>query len=171
MFDVDSNAEKAIDADRYNLDWIRNKDLRHQIGSKFYTTPENLKRSGIDLKDYPAALQIIELLDSMSGGGLRGKIKTYVENYVDECQRVIKSYDFVDEFAPIIAVLDKNFTKLPKILELDFLKNRGAMEFWLKGDCREQLNQIFQGNIRKQYDIDLRFEEMRSNTILIIKKL
>ena len=170
LFDVDSSVGKAVEVGKYNLDWIKNRDLRRHIEANFYTTPENLKRDGIDLKDLPIALQILELLNSMNGDNLRSKIKTYVEYYVEECRRTIRSYEFVNEFAPIITILDKNLTKLSKLIGVDFLKKKEVMNFLFKEDCKEQMDQIFQDKIKKLFQIE--FVNINPDRwLLLVKKL
>lgn len=110
LFDVD----KTVVDSEYDLDWIRNNqvksaiilcsDLKHEL-PKF----TNQKR---DVKALPKLEEVKRLIDEIPG--LNKNIPD-LDGYITQCKMLMQTYKSINKFASIIHYIDKNFKNLPKI--------------------------------------------------------
>lgn len=110
MFDVD----KTVVDSKYDLDWIRNKQVRDAIilcSDLKYELPKftNQKR---EISALPKLEEVKKLLDEIPG---INKNVPEVDEYILQCKRTMATFDSINKFAPIIHYIDKNSKNLPKI--------------------------------------------------------
>ena len=136
LFDVD----KTVVDSKYDLDWIRNKqvrdaivlcsDLKHEL-PKF----TNQKR---EISALPKLEEIKRLLDEIPG---INKNVPEVDGYITQCKLIMQTFDSINKFAPIIHYIDKNSKNLPKI-HSGYIGGDFMIKF--DGDCVDELKPQFE---------------------------
>ena len=149
MFDVEDMASQTTKENQYNLDWIKNNDLKRAIESNFFTKPEKLKEKGIDLNDYQKVVQMKRLIESMNGKFFKNDMR-WINDWFRDADLAMQSFIIARQFGSLIVAIDKNMSKLPKLNNVYFdFDTADSIEVRFKGNCEALLNDKLSDELAK----------------------
>ena len=123
LFDVDSSTEKSMNdvKFKFNLDWIKDEDLRKVIMNDFNITYRMkwMKTKGYDIEDYDKILKIHDLASQCKGKKIVDFNKNELDDFLEVMEELNEKIETINKTISIIRWIEENNLEVEVFMKLN----------------------------------------------------